>query len=95
MDPSLISQKILILSNTGPDPPPPQKKNTKLALKVCQSPTRRGETPFSWCFTGVIWRIAGGPMMRHFDLLSPHKKKRLSEMDFLWQNLLDHHMIWI
>ena len=39
-----------------------------------------GETQFNWCFAGVIWRFAGGPMMarflRYLDLLCPHQKKK-------------------
>ena len=71
---SLINNKIKVfLSNIGRDSP----KNHKATKLAHHRPG--GETPFNWCFAGVIWRFAGGPTMarflRYLDLLGPHKKK--------------------
>ena len=65
-DTSDKSQKnIGFYSNTGPDP---LKKITKLKSWRSMFGHRLpvGETPLYWCFAGIIWRSAGGPMMARF-----------------------------
>ena len=57
--PLLITKIIEFLNNTGPDP-------IKITTFNVWPSSAAGETPFNWCFAGVKWRFAGGPMMARF-----------------------------
>ena len=65
---SLINHKnIGFLSNAGPD----HIKITKLPSQRLMFDHHRSasETPFNWCFAGVIWCFAGGPMVARFSTI--------------------------
>ena len=77
------SQNIGFLSNTGPDP----LKNHKA---TCTMQALNVESSLA---------LAGGPMLARYqcylDPLSSHQTKTSSELDPLWQNILDLRMIII
>ena len=89
-------KSIGFLSNSGSDP---HTKITKLPSKRSMFGHHRpaGETPFNWCFAGVIWCFAGSPLIALFgsSLPSLEFKKNVVRDGPLWQNLLDPHMLWI
>ena len=78
-------KNIGFLSNTSPDPLK-NNKATKLAFNVEPSSARQWNA-IKWCFAGGRWWPAFRAILILFSLI-----QKLSELDPLWQNILDPRM---